>query len=368
MRDDHFYERYHRQLILEGFGMAAQEKLAGARVLIAGAGGLGCPALLYLAGAGVGKIGIVDEGMVELSNLHRQVLYSVHDIGKSKVECARRALNRLNPEVEICPLQVRLNSSNCLDVVRDYDIVIDGLDNFQTKYLLNDACALLLKPLIYGAITRFEGQVSIFNVPSPQGSVNYRDLYPRQPGSEETMSCNEAGVLGILPGIIGSFQAAECIKLITGIGVPLVNKLLTYNALTSEIYTIGLSPSGTGSTLIPRNEAQFSARDDRLSCAPGGAVVEIDSAQFCALIKDGEAVVVDVRGPGERPVLKGIGHLQIPLPQLSERHSEIKQDTVVFVCQSGQRSLTAASRFSRLHPGSKDIYSLKGGVNGLKSL
>jgi adenylyltransferase/sulfurtransferase len=361
-KNDDLNERYHRQLILEGFGPAAQRKLGKASVLVAGAGGLGCPVLLYLAGAGVGKIGVVDEGTVELSNLHRQVLYSTDDIGKSKAACAGSALQRLNPEIEVSALAVSMDSTNTLDIIGEYDIVIDGLDNFASKYMLNDACVLLRKPLVYGAITRFEGQVAVFNTGPAEERVNYRDIFARQPEAGETLSCNEAGVLGILPGIIGCYQAGECIKLLTGCGEPLVNRLLTYNALTNLSYIVELSP-GEGSKLVPSGEAAFRRTLYEPACA-AGAALEVDTSQLEDLLKRDDVDVVDVREPGELPPLSAVPHLNIPLAQLSRRAAEIKKNTVLFVCASGKRSLQAARLFSRIRQ-DKNAYSLKGGMDAL---
>lgn len=365
MENHEFLERYNRQLILEGFGIDAQRKLRDASVLVVGAGGLGCPVLSYLAAAGIGRIGVVDEGRVELSNLHRQVLYSVDDIGKSKVDCAKRVLNRLNPDITIQCYPTRLEPSNCLDILDGYDIVVDGLDNFESKYMINDACRLLSKPLIFGAITRFEGQVAVWNVPSSEGKANYRDVFPEQPFRDETMSCSEAGVLGILPGIIGSFQANECIKVVTGLGEPLVNKLLTYQALTNLTYIVEVTPSAQGSVQVPVDAAEFRAHDYTPVCSPDGDQLEIDSDRFGELIKRGDTDIVDVREPGERPLLRNPDCLRIPLAELTARLSEIKKNTVIFVCQGGTRSLTAALRYRTLQKSGKDVYSLKGGVDGL---
>ncbi|MBD0294073.1 MAG: HesA/MoeB/ThiF family protein, partial [Flavisolibacter sp.] len=211
-------ERYQRQVILQEFGEAGQQKLLQAKVLVIGAGGLGCPVLQYLAAAGVGVVGIADDDIVSLTNLHRQVLYSMSDIGKSKVERAAAILRQLNPDIEIIPYHLRLTNKNALDIITAYDIVVDATDNFPTRYLLNDACVLLSKPLIYGAVSKFEGQVAVFNGVGSSGekSVNYRDLFPVPPQEDEVPNCAEAGVLGVLPGIIGSLQAGEVIKLITG--------------------------------------------------------------------------------------------------------------------------------------------------------
>lgn len=369
-KKDHLNERYHRQLILEGFGRAAQEKLGKAKVLVAGAGGLGCPALLYLAGAGVGEIGIVDEGLVELSNLHRQVLFSMEDMGKYKADCAARALKRLNPEIRLSPLPVKLDTANTLDILREYDVVIDGLDNFQGKYMINDACAFLDKPLVYGAVTRFEGQVAVFNAGPENEKVNYRDIFPEPPFEDETLSCSEAGILGILTGIIGCFQAAECLKLLTATGDPLVNKLLTYNVLNHRSYILDIPGTPAGKELVPKNEAAFRGLRYALNCRADMAVLEIDSLRMQDLIQRGGVDLVDVRDPDERPPLSSLAHLNIrlhiPLSELAHRHAEIKKDTVIFLCRSGKRSLQAARLFSGLY-GGRAVYSLKGGMEGLEA-
>ena len=232
------YERYQRQIILPEFGEEGQQKLLKAKVLVIGAGGLSCPVLQYLTAAGTGTIGIVDDDVVALNNLHRQVLYSVGDIGSSKAERARHILHQLNPEIKILPYNERLTVQNALILFDEFDIIIDGTDNFSTRYMINDACVLMNKPLVYGAISQFEGQVSVFNFRQTENeeAVNYRDIFPDPPKEGEVLNCAEAGVLGALPGIIGTMMANETIKLITGIGEPLANQLLTYNALNNQVY------------------------------------------------------------------------------------------------------------------------------------
>lgn len=231
--------RYARHLSLSGFGAEAQEKLKRARVLVIGAGGLGCPALLYLAAAGVGRIEILDADRVELWNLQRQVLFSAEDVGQLKVEVAAKRLRALNPLIEIVPQAQRFTRSNALERVRDCDVVLDGSDNFATRYLVNDACVIEGRPFIYGAIHEFEGQASVFNW---QGGPTYRCLFPEPARTAMLPNCSEAGVLGVLPGLIGTLQATEAIKLITGIGESLSGRLLLWDALTMRMRTLTLAP------------------------------------------------------------------------------------------------------------------------------
>ncbi len=229
-------ERYQRQVTLKGFGPAAQNALLNAKVLVIGAGGLGCPVLQYLTAAGTGCIGIVDDDVVSISNLHRQVLYDANDIGKPKVSVASAKLRLMNPGTDLTEHKIYLDKNNCLDIIRAYDVIVDCTDNFASRYMINDACVLEGKPVVYGAVSRFEGQAAVFNVMQEgrETTGNYRDLFPVQPEQGEVMNCAEAGVLGVLPGIIGSMQANETIKLITGIGEPLANQLLTFNAINNR--------------------------------------------------------------------------------------------------------------------------------------
>ncbi len=358
------YERYLRQLILKNFGEAGQQKLLQAAVLVIGAGGLGCPVLQYLAAAGTGRIGIVDDDYVSLSNLHRQVLYTTDDIGRHKAKQAAGILRRLNTDIEITAYTERLTTQNAFKLMKAYDIIVDCTDNFAARYLINDACVLLNKPLVFAAVSRYEGQVAIFNDKKAvtDQAVNYRDLYPRPPKAGEVLSCEEAGVLGVLPGIIGTMQATEVIKLITGIGRPLVNRLLTYDALDNSIYELELTPAQHTRSMIPKDEATFIATDYNALCGAVNEDVEIDTSFFDQLILAGDIDVIDVREPDEVPVMEEIACLRIPLGQLPGNLSLIHADTIVVICQSGKRSLQAAMQLATIFGSSKKIYSLRGGI------
>lgn len=358
-------ERYHRQVILKGFGEVGQNKLSLARVLVIGAGGLGCPALLYLAAAGVGHLGIIDHDEVALSNLHRQVLYDTDDIGQPKAEMAARKLARLNNHVSINPLVMRLQPANCLDILSGYDIIIDGSDNFSTRYMVNDACVLLNKPLVYGAVSQYEGQVSIFN--SGEIRTNYRDLFPHPPAAGEVMNCAEAGVLGVLPGIIGTMQASETIKLITGLGEPLINRLYTFNALSNLNYEILVSPTDLSASLIPADPYQFEQTNYDWLCGMPSGSLEIGLRQFNGMAGKAGTLVIDVRENGETPLVQEFPHIQLPLSLLREKLSDLDAETVVFFCQSGKRSLQAAQWLKDIEGPVKNIYSLQGGILNWRS-
>ncbi|HJS53985.1 MAG TPA: HesA/MoeB/ThiF family protein [Chitinophagaceae bacterium] len=365
MDNNNLYERYHRQIILPEFGEEGQQKLLKAKVLVIGAGGLGCPALQYLTAAGVGTIGIIDDDVVALNNLHRQILYSVNDIGLSKAERAAHILQQLNPDIKINAYNERLVTSNALLLIDAFDIIIDGTDNFSTRYMINDACVLLNKPLVYGAISQFEGQVSIFNPHPLKGdieSVNYRDLFPQPPKEGEVLNCAEAGVMGVLPGIIGTMMANETIKLITGIGEPLINQLLTYNALNNQVYQLNLSARKETRSLIPKNEKEFLQTDYEWLCAAVVQQEEIDSETFNTIIAKGSVDVIDVRESHEIPTVNEFGHIKIPLAQLAESSSLIKSENVITFCQSGKRSLQAAKILSGIFGDAKKVYSLRGGI------
>jgi sulfur-carrier protein adenylyltransferase/sulfurtransferase len=253
------YERYQRQLILKDFGIRAQEKLAQAKVLVIGAGGLGCSVLQYLAAAGLGHIGIADTDMVSVSNLHRQILYNTSDVGRPKVEVAREKLQALNPELVIETWMVRWQHQQCVDHFPEYDIIVDATDNFASRYLINDACVLFGKPLVYGAVSQYEGQVALFNAPMPGGerSVNYRDLFPQPVLEGEVMSCAEGGVLGVLPGIIGTLQATEVIKWLTGIGETMANRMIAYNALSQNFISFQLTANAEAGNYLPESKETF---------------------------------------------------------------------------------------------------------------
>ncbi len=342
MEKKKLYERYQRQIILPEFSETGQQKLLQAKVLVIGAGGLGCPVLQYLTAAGIGTIGIVDDDVVALNNLHRQVLYNVNDISLSKAETATQSLRKLNPDINIIAYNERLTVQNALNFFDEFDIIIDGTDNFSTRYMINDACVLMNKPLVYGAISQFEGQVAIFNAQAINESVNYRDIFPHPPKENEILNCAEAGVLGVLPGIIGTMMANETIKLITGIGEPLVNQLLTYNALNNQVYQLTLSAKKETRLLIPIDKAAFLQMDYEWLCTSPILPTEIDVATFNNLIANENIDVIDVRELHEIPEVNDFLNIKIPLGQLANNISQIQSDTVVTFCQTGKRSLQAA--------------------------
>lgn len=369
MQKEISYERYQRQMILPGFGEHAQGQLADASVLVIGAGGLGCPVLQYLVAAGVGRIGIADGDSVSLSNLHRQVLFHTSDIGKNKAETAADRLRRLNPEIVIQPIAENVSSRNLLEIISAFDIVVDSTDNFATRYMINDACVLMNKVLVYAAVSRFEGQVAVFNYPTAQAgrSSNYRDLFPEPPGENEILNCADAGVIGVLPGIIGSMQANEVIKVITGMGELLVNQLLTFNAMTNQLYTVKITAKQETAQLIPQTAAAFEKTDYAWLCASPSTVNEIDARTFNDLVQKGNIDIVDVRELHEMPAVDEFQHYRIPLAELKTAYLQLKNDTVVVFCQSGKRSLLAMKFLSEQLGTTKRIHSLQGGIIAWKT-
>jgi adenylyltransferase/sulfurtransferase len=369
MKKNPSYERYQRQIVLKEFGLAGQQQLMQARVLVVGAGGLGCPVLQYLAAAGVGTIGIIDDDVVSLANLHRQVIYTMEDIDLLKAERAAIRLQQLNPEIRIDWYAERLQNQNALDLFSAYDIIVDGTDNFASRYLINDACVLLGKPLVYGAISRFEGQVAVFNVVknANETTANYRDLFPDPPLEGSVLNCADAGVLGVLPGIIGSLQAAEVIKLITGIGTVTTNTLLTYNVLTCQLFEMAILPSVRTLAYLPKDEAAFLKTDYEWLCSATG-VAEITAEQFSNYLQDRTVTIIDVREWGELPQISDFLHQHIPLAQLQNQAKNITGETIITFCQSGKRSAQAATLLLPIFGASKKIYSLKGGIGSWKAL
>lgn len=330
--------RYARHLTLPQIGEEGQLALKNAAVLVVGAGGLGSPALLYLAAAGVGRIGIVEFDQVDATNLQRQVLYGTSSIGRPKLEAARERLLDLNPDIVIEPHPAALTSANALEIIGRYDIVVDGTDNFPTRYLVNDACVMLGKVNVYAAIYRFEGQVSVFDA---RRGPCYRCLYPDPPPPNLVPSCAEAGVLGVLPGIVGSLQAAEAIKLITGAGEPLVGRLLLFDALTMTFRSLKV-PKNRGCKVCGANPEIRELIDYEEFCSPVNEL-EITPTELSERIKRGDAItLVDVREPYEWEA----GHidqaLHIPLPQLPRGIDSMPRDNeVVMICRSGGRSARA---------------------------
>ena len=352
-------QRYHRHLILPNVGEEGQRRLKAARVLLVGAGGLGSPVALYLAAAGVGHLGIIDADVVELSNLQRQVLFSSRDVGRPKVASARDRLSDLNPHVDIVTLHARLTSANALEILRNYDIVVDGSDNFQTRYLVNDACVLLGKPNVYGSVIRFDGQVSVFSV---ERGPCYRCLFREPPPPGLIPNCAEGGVFGVLPGLVGVVQATETIKLITGAGEPLVGRLLLIDALRMRFRTIELSRDpecracGTREITSLLDYEAFcgvSSNDasplDRPKANTDADVDtegdEITPARLVERLHEGDTVtVLDVREPHEWAIARLPDARLIPLNSLPHVVHSLDRDTLYVVyCHHGSRSEAAVA-------------------------
>jgi adenylyltransferase/sulfurtransferase len=324
-------KRYSRQILLPEMGLAGQEKLKAARVLVVGAGGLGCPVLQYVVAAGVGNIGIVDDDTVDITNLHRQILYSANDVGKNKAITAVEKLSVLNPFVQLTAYPDHLTAENAAELINSYDLVIDGSDNFETRYLVNDFCVKLNKPFVFGSILRFEGQVSVFNY---QNGPTYRCLFP---DAEEGDNCAEAGVIGILPGIIGTYMANEAIKIITGIGEPLSGKLLVINTLANSHSVFQFSRTAAAfsgqSPTRPVVHSDLHADSSEMSYDEFEALQQSDPEQV---------LLVDVREYYEFEA-DNFGGENIPLSEIPESISTFPAGKkVVFYCNSGKRSLKAA--------------------------
>ncbi len=357
--------RYSRHLIMPEVGMEGQLKLKKAKVLLVGAGGLGAPLGLYLAAAGVGRLGIIDFDAVDFTNLQRQVTFGTSDVGRKKLEAARERLSNLNPEIQIDAYETRLTSENALDIVREYDIVADGTDNFPTRYLVNDACVLLGKPNVYGSIFRFEGQASIFGYP---GGPCYRCLYPEPPPPGLVPSCAEGGVLGVLPGIIGCIQAMETLKLILGNGEPLVGRLLLFDALRMRFREMKLRKNleclvcGEHRTITKLIDyAEFCGiRGEEVEAKPLD-IPEITPRDLKARLDRGDDIyILDVREPHEYQICNLRGHL-IPLGDLPRRVSELDSSReIVAHCRSGKRSGEAVQFLQKA--GFHKIWNLKGGI------
>jgi sulfur-carrier protein adenylyltransferase/sulfurtransferase len=335
-------------------------------VLVIGSGGLGSPLMLYLAAAGVGHIGIVDFDTVDDSNLHRQVLFGVAEVGRPKVDAAKERLEGINPYIQIKVYNTQFTSQNALEMVKDYDVVADGTDNFPTRYLVNDACVLSGKPNVYASIFQFEGQVTVFNYVNKAGErgPNYRDLYETPPPAGLVPNCAEGGVLGVLPGIIGSLQALEVIKVITGVGDPLSGKLYTFDALSflSRTFTIKRRDSNP---LNGSNPTQFELIDYEQFCgmkAVDRKVREIEVEEFFSWIENKEDFqLIDVREPIEFQE-RNLGGELIPLGTITENVGKIAKDRkVVVLCKSGKRSATAIQLLEDQY-GFDNLYNLKGGV------
>lgn len=365
-------ERYSRHLIIPEFNIEGQRKLKKAKVLVVGTGGLGSPVLLYLAAAGVGTIGILDFDVVDDSNLQRQVLFTMADVGTPKAEAAKKRLQALNPYVNFIVHNTMLSSENALDIIKDYDLVADGTDNFPTRYLVNDACVLLGKPNVYASIYRFEGQASVFNYIDKNGNVgpNYRDLFPTPPPPGLVPSCAEGGVIGVLPGILGTIQANEVIKVISGVGEPLAGRLFLFDASSFETRLLKVNRD-KNNPLNGEKPTQTQLIDYQQFCGitnnkeklekdmlnPEVTVNELNS-----MIENQEDFqLIDVREDFEHEIANIEGEL-MPLAELENHIGEISSDKkVVVYCRSGRRSADAIE-FLEAKYGFKNLYNLKGGI------
>lgn len=365
-KDD--YERYSRHLILPEVGMEGQKRLKAASVLCIGTGGLGSPLLLYLAAAGIGRIGIVDFDVVDTSNLQRQVIHGTSWVGKPKIESAKNRIHEINPHCQVDLYETRLSSENALDIIRPYDIVVDGTDNFPTRYLVNDACVLLDKPNVYGSIFRFEGQATVFNY---EGGPNYRDLYPEPPPPGMVPSCAEGGVLGILPGMIGIIQATETVKIILGNGTTLSGRLVLYNALDMKFRELKLRPNPIRPVInklidyeqfcgIPQAKAEEAKQQMEIQ--------EMTVKELKALLDSGaqDFVLLDVRNPNEYEIAKIPGSVLVPLPEIENGNGVAKVrdllngHRLIAHCKMGGRS---AKALAILKEAGITGTNVKGGIN-----
>jgi len=353
-------ERYSRQLVLPELGPNGQQKLKGSSVLVVGAGGLGIPASVYLTAAGVGRLGIVDEDVVEKSNLHRQTIYSEEDVGRRKARVAGERLHSVNPHVTVEPHEVKLTSANAMELLKGYDVVIDCTDNFPARYLINDACVLLGKPDVYASIFRFDGQASVFYA---RKGPCYRCLFPEPPPPDSVQDCAVAGVLGVLPGIMGSIQAVEALKLVLGQGEPLSGRLLLFNATDMSFNELRFKKNG-GCPVCGKSPTINSLIDYDAFCglkAPP-AVKEIAPLDLKRLMDEkAEVTILDVREPFEHDLCKIEGSRLIPLGELPRRIGELDRaaDTVVY-CHVGVRSARAVKMLTS--EGFSRVRNLKGGI------
>lgn len=338
-------KRYNRQMILPELGLAGQQKLKNAKILMIGAGGLGCPVLQYLAAAGVGEIGIIDDDLVDESNLHRQILYNHEDIGLKKAIVAAQKLQKLNPFIKIEAFTERLNAENAPSIFVNYDLIVDGSDNFSTRYLVNDTCVGLNKTLVFGSIFKFEGQISVFNY---QGGPQYRDIFTEAPPENEVPNCAEIGVLGVLPGMVGILMANEAIKVITGIGTILSGKLLIINTLDYQIQLFEFKAA-----------KQVNKPDKKTTITTDKQGIDVSTLQNYLRENPNDYFLIDVRENYEFEDFN-IGGVNIPIYELLERLTEIPENRVlVFCCQSSQRSKMAIEIIKPYYKGNM-LYLING--------
>ncbi len=349
--------RYSRHFVLPGFGKEGQERLKNGRVLVVGAGGLGAPVLFYLTAAGVGRIGIVDHDTVNLSNLQRQILYNTKDAGKQKATSAAGRLRNLNPDIFIEPITLKIDSTNALDILKDYDIIVDATDNFPTRYLLNDAAVLTGKTLVYAAIFQYEGQVAVFNHNS---GPNYRDLYPVPPEPGTVPNCEEGGVLGVLAGIIGCYQANEVIKILSGSKETLAGKLLILDSQSSETTVINIPDRNAKAGI--KNLVDYDEFCGLKKKNTTSVMKEVTVQELKKMMDDGvDFQLIDVREPHEADICE-IGGELIPQGEIPANVDKISRDKqVVIHCRSGARSGNMVKWLEANH-GFTNLYNLKGGI------
>ncbi|UCS95250.1 HesA/MoeB/ThiF family protein [Echinicola marina] len=352
--------RYQKHIKLKGFGKEAQDKLAKSKVLIIGAGGLGTPAAQYLNGVGVGTIGIVDQDLIEESNLARQTLFRPKDIGKAKTDTLISWLQEQNPETKLINIAKYIDPGNALDTIADYDVVLDASDNFGTRYLVNDACVILGRPFIYGAIHDFEGQVSVLNY---QDGPTYRCLFPESSHNQLIPNCDENGVLGILPGLIGTYQALEAIKVITGIGEPLSGKLMIVDTLGQNHLKIGVPCKAENKAI---NKLKNDYRQD--VCASSMDYHELSPEDLLEKINAGTSFrLIDVRSNAEFDQDRLVQAINIPLQEINKKTEELRSvKELIIICQSGKRSQQAALMLKELFP-TANIFNVQGGMNAVRS-
>jgi len=333
--------RYSRHLSLDKVGLSGQEKLKAAKVLIVGAGGLGCPVLQYLTAAGVGTIGVVDFDTIDETNLQRQILFTIDDVGKNKAEVAVKRLKQLNSYVNFNVYPEKLTTSNAIQLFSSYDIIVDGTDNFSTRYLINDACVITSKPLVYGAIYKFEGQVTVFNY---KNGPSYRCLFPEAPKAGSVPNCSDVGVIGVLPGLIGTQQANEALKMILEIGEVLSGKLLTYNSLDNLFLTLNINRSEEQIQKVLAQDFNFEQMDYDFFCGvkQHKDMQEITIEELKELLNKEDIQVIDVRELHETPKVEVLNAINIPLQTIPQNMDKISKNKKVIVhCQHGIRSMHA---------------------------